>query len=322
MSRVRLRRFKPADSAAVSALFRQVYGENYVQPDVYLPSMIDQHNADNQWYSMLAVDNEHIVGHAALCRDTHCRDHAELALSLVHPAARGKGIASRLGRELLRRASRLGLKSVSIKQVTDHPYTQKMAQSLGFTSIGLLPDYVPSPFGGPYEESVVLGYQLVKGHARPLPQLEWPQAYSHFMGQLSASFGTRHDSPSKRAYPIQISQHHERVEVVLYQLDDSILLQLGQLPRHWMISIKLELSRHFPRNMHRLCAINFAFTGLMPAPGASGWYALFHRGARQRPVSFYCPHMQQLHDGLLRRPPSRLQHTQLPELLRTSPLPG
>ncbi|MFJ2365994.1 GNAT family N-acetyltransferase [Pseudomonas sp. NPDC087697] len=299
MSTVRLRRFKQADSAAVSELFRQVYGENYVQPDVYLPSMIGQHNADYQWYSMLALDKDRIVGHAALCRDPQGRDHAEFALSLVHPAAQGKGIASRLGRELLRRARRLGLKSVSIKQVTHHPYTQRMAQRLGFKSIGLLPDYVPSPFGEPCEESVVIGYQMVKGHARPLPQLEWPQTCSNFMGQLSASFGTQHDTPSQRSYPMQISQHHERVEVVLYQLDKSILLQLGQLPRHWMVSIKLDLSRHFPRNLHTLSAINFVFTGLMPAPAASGWYALFHRGARQRPVSFYCPHMQQLHDTLL-----------------------
>ncbi|RON10032.1 GNAT family N-acetyltransferase [Pseudomonas brassicacearum] len=314
MSTVRLRRFKQADSAAVSALFRQVYGENYVQPDVYLPSMIGQHNADHQWYSMLAVINDRIVGHAALCRDPQGRDHAEFALSLVHPAVQGKGIASRLGRELLRRASRLGLKSVSIKQVTHHPYTQRMAQRLGFQSIGLLPDYVPSPFGERYKESVVIGYQMVKGHARPLPQLEWPQACATLMGQLSAAFGSQRDSPSQRPYPIQISQHHERVEVVLCQLNKSTLLQLGQLPRHWMVSIKLDLSRHFPRNLQALCAIDFVFTGLMPAPAASGWYALFHRGARQRPVSFYCPHMQQLHDALLLKrsntPRTRLADTE------------
>ncbi len=312
MSAIRLRRFRQADSAVVSELFRQVYGENYVQPDVYLPSMIGQHNADRQWYSMLALDQDRIVGHAALCRDTQCRDHAEFALSLVHPAARGKGIASRLGRELLRRARRLGLKSVSIKQVTHHLYTQRMAQRLGFQNIGLLPDYVPSPFGEPYEESIVIGYQMVEGHARPLPQLEWPQACAAFMEQLSASFGTRHDSPSQRHYPMRIHQHHERVEVVLCQLDKNILLQLGQLPRHWMVSIKLDLSRHFPHNLHTLSSIDFVFTGLMPAPAASGWYALFHRGARQRPVSFYCPQMQRLHDALLGKR-SNAHCTRLPD---------
>ncbi|MGE8177464.1 GNAT family N-acetyltransferase [Pseudomonas fluorescens] len=321
MSTIRFRRFRQADSAAVSALFRQVYGENYVQPDVYLPSMIGQHNADNRWHSMLALIDERIVGHAALCRDAHSLDHAEFALCLVHPQARGKNIATRLGRELLRRASRLGLKSVSIKQVTHHLYTQQMAQKLGFKNIGLLPDYVPSPFGESHEESVVIGYQMVKGHARPLPQLEWPAACATFMGQLSASFGTRNDSPSQRSFPMQISQHHERVEVVLYQLDKSVLLQLEQLPAHWMISIKLDLSQHSPQSMRRLCAIDFVFTGLMPAPAASGWYALFHRGAKPRPVSFYCPHMQQLHDTLLHRQ-AESPHRQLPESVRTNPLPG
>lgn len=297
MSTLRLRRFRHADAAPVSELFRQVYGPRYVQPDVYLPSMISQHNACGHWYSLLAVDGETVVGHAALCREPLNPLHAELALSLVHPDAQGQQIATRLGRELLRRARRLGLEIVSIKQVTSHPFTQKMARTLGFHSTGLLPDYVPSPFGNPHPETIVLGYVMVNGSQRPLPSLHWPPRCQALTTSLAEALGTSATSTPQSPKPLQVRQHHERIELTVQCLDQPVMEQVRRLPAHWRVCLRLELSRGVNQHLESLSSAGFVFTGLMPAPG-KGWLALFHRGSKRQPLTLCCPHMQRLYDDV------------------------
>lgn len=297
MNRLIIRPYRPSDAPAVSRLFREVYGDHYVQPDVYLPNMISQHNAEGRWQSMLAVDDVRVLGHAALYRDTPSKT-AELALSVVHPDAQGQRIATRLGRELLMLSDSLGLKSVSIKQVTHHPYTQRMAQNIGFHSTGLLPDYVPSPFAQSLPETIVMGCHMIEGRARPLPDIPWPESCRAFMQHLGSVFGTRQDMTSRSAMPLQIKQYQHRFDIVIARLNRHLLEQLWQLPRHWLISARLELSRHFARNLRSFSALGFTFTGLMPTPGDNGWFALFHRGVQSRSLNLHCTHMQQLHDDL------------------------
>lgn len=89
MSHLIFRRYRPSDARAVSQLFREVYGDHYVQPDVYLPHMISQHTAEGRWKSMLAVDDVRVLGHAALCHESSPQS-AELALSVVQGACRDK----------------------------------------------------------------------------------------------------------------------------------------------------------------------------------------------------------------------------------------
>ncbi|WPN55556.1 GNAT family N-acetyltransferase [Pseudomonas sp. P9_31] len=297
MTRLIVRAYRPSDAGAVSRLFREVYGDHYAQPDVYLPDMISQHNAEGRWQSMLAVDDARVLGHAALRLETPSNT-AELALSVVHPAAQGQSLATRLSRELLRQSGTLGLKSVSIKQVTHHPYTQRMAEKIGFYSTGLLPDYVPSPFAEPLPETIVMGCHMIDGHTRPLPDIPWPESCRTFMQHLCSVFGTHQDKASPPAMPLQIKQHQHRYDIVIQRLNRHLLEQLWRLPSHWLLSARLELSRYFARDLRRFSALGFAFTGLMPMPGDNGWFALFHRGAQSRSLNLHCPHMQQLHDDL------------------------
>ncbi|MCE6978998.1 GNAT family N-acetyltransferase [Pseudomonas frederiksbergensis] len=297
MNRLIVRPFRPSDSIAVSQLFREVYGDHYVQPDIYLPNMISQHHAKGRWQSMVAVDDGRVLGHAALCRDMPSNT-AELALSVVHPAAQGQNLATRLGLELLKQSGSLGLKSVSIKQVTHHPYTQRMAEKIGFHSTGLLPDFVPSPFAEPFPETIVMGCHLIDGHMRPLPDIPWPESCRAFMQHLCSVFGTQQDKASRPAMPLQIKQQQHRFDIVIQRLNTRLLEQISQLPRHWLISARLELSRHFARDVHSFSALGFAFTGLIPMPSDDGWFALFHRGAQVRSLNLHCVHMQQLHDDM------------------------
>lgn len=292
------RPYRAADAQAVSQLFRLVYGDHYVQPDVYLPKLITQHNADGRWQSMLAVQGSQVVGHAALCRDRPPTASAELALSVVHPQARGQSIATRLGREVLEHASAVAGRCVLIKQVTHHPYTQRMAQTLGFHCTAILPDYVPSPFDKASAESIVVGVHPLDGHACRLPDIAWPDSCRGFMQHLGLVFGSGKSVAVYPAQPLHMQQHQQRIDVVIERLDKRLLDQLIQLPAAWLISLRLALSPGFAEDYQRLSSKGFVFTGVMPTPDQGRWFALFHRGARTRDLQLHCPHMQRLHDHL------------------------
>jgi GNAT superfamily N-acetyltransferase len=295
MDHLTLRSYRRTDAGAVSRLFREIYGDHYVQPHVYLPLMINQNHSDGSWHSLVAESGKKILGHATLCRSSESHT-AELALSVVHPSTRGQNIATQLGTRLLIHAQALGCHGVTIKQVTHHAYTQRMAQRLGFCSTGLLLDYVPSPFGEPLPESIVIGFTPIDGYRRPLPALHWPQSCRDFMEHLSGVYGTQEKEPLWVGPPINVEQCSGRYDVLLKKLDSGLLKQLRQLPGHWMISIRLRLATGFASAVDSLSAMGFIFTGIAPNDRCGGWLALFHRGYRRRTLELRCPHIQRLHD--------------------------
>jgi len=297
MDSVILRNYRPGDASALSRLFRTVYGEHYANHHVYLPCMFNQNHAEQRWHSLLAVEGEKIIGHATLSRgEGSCS--AELALSVVHPDTRGQNIATRLGQQLLVHAQALGCRGVIIKQVTQHPYTQRMAARLGFHNCGLLADYAPSPFGDTAPESLVIGYRPIDGYRRPLPLVNWPPACTELKQHLVSVFGVRDRQVRWTRPAVQLDQQWGRHDVVLRQLDHGLLRQLRRLPAHWRICLKLRLSADLATDASRLAAAGFTFTGLAPDDRGAGWLALFHRGTQPRALQLHCPHMQRLHDAL------------------------
>ncbi|UQS16506.1 GNAT family N-acetyltransferase [Pseudomonas sp. HS6] len=297
METVTLRSFRSSDAPAVSNLFRKIYGDLYAQPHVYLPCMIDRNHALGHWHSLVAVAEDQTLGHATLihARGSHI---AELALSVVAPENRGQNIATRLGRQLLIHAQALGYRGVTIKQVTGHPYTQRMAASLGFQNVGWLPDYVPSPFNDSARESLIIGYTPIDDNRRPLPTLAWPESCRDFMMQMCSVFGTQDKAAPWVGEPVQLEQQSNRYEGTFKELDGGLLKQLQALPAHWLISIRLRLAKSFEDASYLLTAAGFVFTGLVPDERGAGWLALFHRGAKPPVLKLICPQMQRLHDDL------------------------
>lgn len=295
MDDLTLRSYRRTDAGAVSRLFRQIYGDHYVQPHVYLPLMINQNHGDGSWHSLVAESGKKILGHATLCRNAGSHT-AELALSVVHPSTRGQNIATQLGTRLLIHAQALGCHGVIIKQVTQHVYTQRMADRLGFCSSGLLLDYVPSPFGESLPESIVIGYTPIDGYRRPLPALPWPDSCRDFMEHLCGVYGTQEKDAPWVGPPLHVEQCSGRYDVILKQLDSRLLKQLRRLPGHWMISIRLRLATGFASAVENLSAMGFIFTGIAPNDHCAGWLALFHRGYCSRSLELCCPHIQRLHD--------------------------
>lgn len=295
METITLRSYRHSDAAAVSRLFREVYGNHYVHPHVYLPMMISQNHSDGLWHSLVAVIGKKILGHATLCRKKGSHT-AEMALGLVHPTTRGQNIATQLCQRLMIHAQALGCRGVMVKQVTQHPYSQQMGAHLGFCSTALLLDHVASPFGQLQPESIVIGFSTIDDYRRPLPALAWPESCRDFMLHVCSAFGTQEKQQPWVGPPIQFEHAAGRYEVVLKTINSNILRQLRQLPEHWMISIRLRLAQGFTSAMRSLSTMGFMFTGVAPDDRGQGWLALFHRGYRPGKLALHCPHMQRLHD--------------------------
>ncbi|WP_434563868.1 GNAT family N-acetyltransferase [Pseudomonas sp. R1-6] len=298
MSLLVFRPFQATDSAGTCELFRRVYGDHYVSPDVYMPQMICQHNLKGRWHSQVAVVDGRVVGHAALCRQGHATQDAELALVAVDPELQGRQIASRLGQQLLDGCRQLGLARLSIKQVTSHPYSQRLSQRLGFHDVGLLPDFVPSPFATDQAETIVIGCQVIGDHPRPLPRLQWPAPHQWLMGALETRFGTTLVDRPQGIHPLRLSHLPGRIEIVADRVDTCLVGQLRRLPAHWPLSVRIGLGRHFCADHQLLLAAGFFFTGMMPTDAGQGWQALFHRVAHPRRLSLHSAPMQRLHDEL------------------------
>ncbi|MCU0070329.1 GNAT family N-acetyltransferase [Pseudomonas koreensis] len=294
-----LRNYRPSDALAISQLFRTIYGDSYAQSHVYLPDMIHQNNMEGHWHSWVAVSGTRLLGHTALIRSDS--PTAEVALSVIDPNFRGRNIATGLSRQLMIHAQAMGYQGLTMKQVTQHPYTQRMAAGLGFHSTGLLPDYAPSPFGKLIPESLVLAYTPIDGFQRPLPKIPWPDACRLLMQQMSEVFGLQdHVSPWVGA-AAQFEQRWNRYDGVFKEVDASLFRQLQQLPAHWLISIRIGLTQDFPGAWQRMTAIGFVFTGLAPDDRGAGWLAMFHRGFQPKTLTLHCPHMQRLHDDIQRQ---------------------
>lgn len=300
MESVTLRNYRTSDAKAVSMLFRKIYGDLYAQAHVYLPCMIDRNHAQGRWHSRVAVTGDQVLGNATLLR-AEDSPVAELALSVVASETRGQNVATRLARQLLIDAETLGCRGVTIKQVTCHPYTQRMAAGLGFHNTGWLPDGVPSPHDASARESLVIGYLPIDGNRRPLPALAWPDSCREFMQQMCSVFGTQEKAAPWVGESVHLEQRWDRYEGTFKALDSCLLKQLQELPAHWLISIRLRLAQGFDSAWHALTTAGFVFTGLAPDERGAGWLALFHRGAKPPPLTLTCPHMQRLHDDLQRK---------------------
>lgn len=291
-----VRTFRPEDACAVSELFACVYGARYVYPDVYLPSRIAERNRSGHWRSAVAEADGRVIGHAALVGAAGAC--AELAMVVVLPQAQGGGIAGALGRYLCDVARLDGQWALlTIKQVSSHRQTQRLALALGFQTTGLLLDYVTSPFDSVRRESVVLGCLSL----RPPPGtvFRWPMPVAPWLSALAWAFelggGPRAGGDVRR-----LSWQGERLDIDLDALDTSLLADVRRLPSRWLTYLTLPLDGGLKDAVALLESDGFASGGLMPV-AANEWRWLMQRGYAVRPLALQCRRAQALHAQLMSR---------------------
>lgn len=278
------------DEAGISSLFSAVYGDRYVYPEVYLPSVIQRYHRDRIWHSAVALSDGNIVGHAALVTGEAGTVEAELALIAVHPAWRNQGVATTLARHLCddaRQTRRFDL--LTIKQVSAHASSQRLALTLGFQTTGLLLDYVTSPFGGGGRETVILGCLALD-----------PETQAAMRKQPVAGRGTRAVSLLGRGSVPAIALTDGRLDVSLYGVEMATLCEVANLPRQRLTHVSLPVGGPAREAMDWLEQHGFACAGMAPR-GRGDWHWLMQRGFSPRKLDIRCPHAQRIYDGMCAR---------------------
>ncbi|UQY43111.1 GNAT family N-acetyltransferase [Erwinia sp. PK3-005] len=292
-----VRDFQEGDAESISKLFRIIYGERYVYPEVYLPAMIRHYNQQRRWHTLVATLNGRIVGQASLVWDNAGFDHPELAMMVVHPHYRGAGVATSLGRALCHYAREQGVAALTIKMVSTHTQTQQLACRLGFYTTGLLLDYVDTPFDNQGRESIILG--MLPLQPSPLPHGLIDAAAPAWLRQLSRQFGTGPSLPSReRTAPLHIASYGRRVDIRLSSAANQRLIdEVADLPSGCLIHLRIQITPALPSLLTRLHQAGYADMGIAPAADRQ-WYWLLQRGYTLGERTFRCPVAQALYNSI------------------------
>ena len=128
---------------------------------------------------------------------------------------------------------------LTIKQVSSHGQSQRLAKTLGFHTTGLLLDYVASPFGQPQPESIVLGRLPLR--SRPIPALNWPAAWREWLTPLSRAFGSVPPPAQGPGGGLSIASHGRRLEVGMEEISGGRLREVAALPAGRLVYVRLAL---------------------------------------------------------------------------------
>jgi GNAT superfamily N-acetyltransferase len=102
-----------------------------------------------------ALDADRIIGTVQLVTGLPKNQphRGEVAKLLVHSAARGQGVATRLMQELERTAAKLGRTLLTLDTVTGGA-AETLYRRLGWTSAGVIPNYALFPDGTPCDTTI------------------------------------------------------------------------------------------------------------------------------------------------------------------------
>ncbi|QXI39056.1 GNAT family N-acetyltransferase [Pseudomonas xantholysinigenes] len=282
-----VRGFEVQDAQPISDLFMRVYGEHYFYPQIYLPSVICHHNRTQQWQSVVALRGERIVGHALLWRSADDASCAELAMIVVDPQLRGRGIAGRMGRYLCDHARRQGMSVLTIKMVASHEWSQRLGDSLGFQVTGLLLDYVDSALCPRQRESAILG--VLAFQAQPIPLTYTPVNAPEWIGPLQEHFGTVAPGFAvPGAEPTLTTIRENRLDVTLEHPTSGDAIELMRLPSKWLTHVQVRMDMNLPSVLPVLHRCGFVDTGLTLGTGRQ-WYWLLQRGFSNSSLQLHCP---------------------------------
>lgn len=297
MSGVVIRDFQPDDAEGISRLFRQIYGDLYVYPEVYLPSLIRRRNQEGVWRSAIAELDGVIVAHAALLIKPSSPTLAEIALTVASPVVIGRGAGVRVCRHLRDRAQAFGIDKLSALLVCSHVQSQRMANPLGFATTGLLLDYLPSPFVRGARESYVISCLPLVPH--PLPAIDWPSSCRAWIEPMVERYGVHTGSPfeGNTALAPDVYRDGELINITLNEANDALVDEVCRLPDQTIKLVKVRMAQDMVPAATQLRQAGYRHTGLMPAP-SGGWYWLMQSGFRAERVELVCPIAQRLLDSV------------------------
>ncbi len=156
---VTVRRLTPEDATAVVDCFRRVYGGSYANELFYDPVGLASamRGGSVGCVGAFAADDQ-LLGHMAMTVRLGA-NVVELGNTVVDPAARGAGLAWKVGAELSAWCRELGYQGFLHYPTTDHHIMQRQSVRAGFET-GLMLGYIPAETYG----------QVGDDHCEPVPK--------------------------------------------------------------------------------------------------------------------------------------------------------
>ncbi len=147
-----IRPARTEELAAVGALTVEVYREEQLAPEEYLPSLAAADDRARHTDVLVAVDAEdRLMGAVALVLDggpyaelSRGRDEAEFRMLAVSAEARGQGLGTALIQECLTRARTAGKQRMLISSGDNMTSAHRRYEALGFLRVPDL-DWSPQP---------------------------------------------------------------------------------------------------------------------------------------------------------------------------------
>ena len=140
-----IRAFTLRDAEEIPGAFREVYGNDYLNPLVYDAADFADLVTSGRQISFLAQDAKgELAGHLALAFSAPNRRLVEVSQGIVRPAHRKSGIFARLMERAVDFArDQLHAQAVFGTALTNHAVSQRVLATCGFRDVGLEVDYVP-----------------------------------------------------------------------------------------------------------------------------------------------------------------------------------
>lgn len=140
-------RLEPVDAGQVVDCFRRVYGDSYANELFYDPDALGEAMATGRIGCVGAKDERGVVmAHMALSVRPGA-SVVEQGNTVVDPAARGQGLAWKVGAELSAWSQELGYRGFLHYPTTDHHIMQRQSVKAGYET-GLMLGYIPAETDG------------------------------------------------------------------------------------------------------------------------------------------------------------------------------
>jgi anti-sigma regulatory factor (Ser/Thr protein kinase)/GNAT superfamily N-acetyltransferase len=289
-----IRLMRPDEAVEVAKCVYRSYGYSYFYQAIYYPDRMVELNKSGHVISAVAVaEDGDLAGHCSLFRSNVLSPIAEIGQAVVKPEYRGHGCLLKLTEYLIQEGKSRGLAGVFVGAVTNHMFSQRIAERLGFHNCGLKLAYVPSTvsFKGIREqlsqrETFTVDYQYLQ--TPETPTLYPPRHHRDFVVRLYGNLGNapRFAEPDQNAAGLPARGSTIEVKSAVFspegfasidvkQYGTDVVTQVRRtladlcLQRYDAIELGLDLKDPFTGVMTRdFEKLGFFFSGILP--GASG----------------------------------------------------
>lgn len=246
-----VRRMRSEEAIEVSRCAYKSHGYTFFDNTIYYPERIVELNNSEELISVVAVTKDNIfMGHTALHYPQVGARIAELTFAFVNMEFRGQGCLTRMTDMLFTMDKRYPLTGIYINSVTNHLFTQKVAQKYGANDCGLYLAASPGTwiFKGISDESKQrLSVALSFKYLQPPQQLTVypPKEHREMVEKIYKNIGASHVNLAPDSAQSDIKNEKSVLRTDIYASENCAEI--------WVSEFGGDLRREIKNILHGLC---------------------------------------------------------------------